>query len=189
MSVSQTEFEELLQGVRAGSQESARRLHDLYGYHVLRVVRRKLHRRLRSQYDSADLQQAVWASFFAISVDRRVFQGPDELVDFLCGIAANKAVQLFRQRMQTRRRNINRELPLAEVDPIHEADVRQRTPSQLALAGEDWQRLLQEQSPVVREMLGLLREGYSYREIGARVGLHPKAIQRHLRRLVRREGR
>src|SRR5437870_4945509 len=48
MSVDRDEFKNLMQRVRDGSEDAARELLDRYGEHILRVVRRKLSRELRS---------------------------------------------------------------------------------------------------------------------------------------------
>src|SRR5262245_32263571 len=45
---SQQELRGLMERIRAGSQEAARELCDRYGSHILRVVRRKLDKKLRS---------------------------------------------------------------------------------------------------------------------------------------------
>jgi RNA polymerase sigma factor (sigma-70 family) len=178
-------FAALLKRARSGCNDSARQLYELYGGHVLRVVRRKLHRRLRTQYDSADLHQAVWASFFAISTERRDFASPNDLIDYLCAIAANKTAEVFRKRMQTDQFNLNREKSLEVVAHLVAPASEQPTPSQACVADEYWERLLEEQPPLLRKMLELLRAGFSYQEIGEQTGLHPKAIQRHLRRLTK----
>src|SRR5262249_14283511 len=61
---SQQELRGLMERIRAGSQEAARELCDRYGSHILRVVRRKLDKKLRSKFDSVDFLQSVWTSFF-----------------------------------------------------------------------------------------------------------------------------
>jgi RNA polymerase sigma-70 factor (ECF subfamily) len=194
MSDLQVEFTLLMERVRAGSPEAARELFDRYSGHVRRVVRRKLHQRLRPQYDSLDFLQAVWASFFAESLERYTFTAPEELIGFLSQLAYNKVVDAFRQRVQTAKHNLNRTYSLERedgrsLDPECSADdlsVRQPTPSQVAIANERWERLLQGQPPQYRQILELLRQGHTHREIADRLGLHPKTIQRLLQKLTQR---
>ena len=186
MTESEAEFAALLKRARSGCNDSARQLYELYGGHVLRVVRRRLHRRLRTQYDSADFHQAVWASFFALPAEQREFAKPGDLLDYLCAMALNKTTEVFRRRMQTDQYNLNRELSLEDVGPIRAGASVQPTPSQVCVAEDWWQKLLKEQRPIMRKALALLRDGCSYEEIGAQTGLHPKAIQRHLRRMANR---
>src|SRR6478736_4128141 len=61
---SESEFAALIEQVRAGSQEAAWTLVEKYGRDVQRFVRRTLHQRLRSKFDSLDFVQIVWGSFF-----------------------------------------------------------------------------------------------------------------------------
>ena len=43
------EFDELMRRVRAGSQEAAGEMFERYSHYIRRVVRSRLHRRLRKQ--------------------------------------------------------------------------------------------------------------------------------------------
>jgi RNA polymerase sigma factor (sigma-70 family) len=185
MSESRSEFDQLMEGVRAGRDDAARQLYEVYGAHVRRVVRRKMHMRLRSQYDSADFVQSVMASFFAIPADR-YFNNPDELVDFLGALATNKVTEVYRRRLRTLKHDLKREQ--------HHSDLGQDlaatapTPSQAAIADEFWERLTSGKPAKLREVLELLRAGLSYEEIADRTGLHVKAIQRRVSRLLKENG-
>ena len=190
MSLAEDDFRKLMALVRAGSEEAARELFDRYSGHISRVVRRRLHRRLRSEYDSLDFIQAVWASFFAAPLDEYTFEQPKDLVGFLARMAYNKVVDVTRRRFGTVKHNINVELPL-ENGPGGSAEqvaVRQPTPSQEVIAEERWEHLLRGLTPPLRRVLELLRLGYTHKKIAQEVGLHPKTIQRFLRQLAERWG-
>jgi hypothetical protein len=64
--------------------------------------------------------------------------------------------------------------------------MRGPTPSQVAIANEHWERLLEGQPEKCRLKLEMLREGHSRAEIAERTGLHPKVIQRWLRKMAQR---
>jgi RNA polymerase sigma factor (sigma-70 family) len=188
MSEAPTPFQELMARVRTGSPEAARELFDRYGEHVRRVVRRKLHQRLRSQYDSLDFQQAVWASFFTGAPVQHLFATPEELMAFLARMAYNKVVDAFRKGLQTARSDLARTKSLEQPGPdalplAGTLAAAQPTPSQMAIANERWEQLLQDKPPQHRRILELLRRGYTHKEIAALAGLHPKVIQRMLRKL------
>jgi len=184
MSAQQTEFELLMERVRAGSPEAAQEVYDRYSDHIRWVVRRRLHHRLRTQYDSVDFLQAVWASFFVAPADRYTFSTPEALIHFLSRLACNKVIEVFRQRLQTERHNLNREQSLEGLgDEVNDPPERGPSPSQLAIAEEHWERLLQGQPPLKRQVLEMLRQGHTQREISEQLDLHPKAIQRFLREL------
>jgi RNA polymerase sigma-70 factor (ECF subfamily) len=191
MTSPQEEFTLLMQRVRTGCPDAARRVFDDYGGHVLRVVRRRLHERLRSQFDSLDFSQDVWASFFAVPPDRFTFDSPGELVRFLCRMAHHKVVEVFRQRFRGHKHQLDAERPLGATTaggPPLDPPVADPTPSQCAIANEHWERMLAGQPDDFRRVLELLRQGHTQKEIAQRLALHPKRIQRLLSQLTRRVG-
>ena len=186
-----TEFDCLMERVRNGCAEAARELFEQYGGYVRTVVRRKLHQQLRSQFDSNDFTQAVWASFFTTPTGEFAFATPEELVRFLSGMACNKVTLAYRRRLQTAKRNAHREEPL----PANEddgaglpRDPRQPTPSQVAVANEEWERLLEGQPSHYQLVLKLLRRGHTQAETAARLGMSPRQIQRIVEKLNRAAG-
>jgi RNA polymerase sigma factor (sigma-70 family) len=183
----QAEFEALMLRVRAGCPEAAQAVFDRFNPHVRRVVRRHLARRLRRQYDSVDFLQAVWASFFTTPADRYTFDRPDDLVNFLARIAVNKVVEAFRQRYRTLKCAIDRERPIDAAPVSAELAGREPSPSQCAIAEERWALLLHNQPPGRRRVLELLRQGHTLSEAAEQTGVHPKVIQRLLRKLSARE--
>src|SRR6202022_1858906 len=80
-----------------------------YGHHILHVVRRKLHSKLRPKFDSLDFGQDVWASFFAAEPHDQRFESPSALAAFLAQVARNKVAEAFRTRLQRQKYNLNRE--------------------------------------------------------------------------------
>src|SRR5438128_1259056 len=129
---------ELLDKARQDSEMSAREIVERFGPYILRAVRRRLNKKLRSKFDSVDFVQAVWASFFALPSDRLQFAEPKELIDFLMGLARNKVVDAVRQRLETQKYNVNRELPLFDstAADAREFHTRGPTASQVAIARE-----------------------------------------------------
>ena len=57
-------FEAAVKELRTGSEEAIWNFIQTYGPHIQRVVRRRLHHKLRSKFDSVDFVQMVWVSFF-----------------------------------------------------------------------------------------------------------------------------
>jgi len=173
----ESRFRELMEQVRAGSDAAAHELVEVYGPYILRVVRRRLHQHLRSKFDSTDFVQAVWASFFAIPHEDRQFDRAETLVAFLAAVARNKVIEAVRQRFQAH------EYPLQEPDQPGQADPlrgRQPTPSEVAIAREEWDRLWN--SPDDQEQL-IVRsrwKGGTVRAIAARLGVSERTIRRIL---------
>ena len=189
MSESLAEFAQLMERVRAGDPAAAQEVFDRYSDAIRRVVRRYLNQRLRARYDSIDILQTVWASFFQVSPDRYTFTTPDELVAFLSKVAHNKAVGTFRRQTGTDKYNVNRQVSL-DAPSAEDREVappaRQPTASQLAIAAEHWERIIKGQPPHVRQVLEMLRDGHTQSEAAARFGLHPKTVQRLLEKLLPR---
>jgi RNA polymerase sigma factor (sigma-70 family) len=185
MAAATDDFGLLMERIRNGCPDAARIVFDEYGDHIRRVVRQRLHERLRSQFDSLDFTQDVWASFFAGSPEQYTFSSPGELVTFLCRVARNKVTEAFRKGFQSRKgnlasvRRLERGAGRDPIDPPH----RDPTPSQVAVANEEWEQLLDGQSEKSRRLLELLREGHSIKHAAEQLDLHPKAIQRMLKRL------
>jgi RNA polymerase sigma factor (sigma-70 family) len=187
MSGDQQEFQALLEGLRAGSEDAARKLVAGYGKHVLRVVRYRLHRRLRSQFDSGDFTQAVWASFFASPLPESGLEQPEDLIKYLVTVASNKVVDAVRQRLHGRKYNLNCEHSLdgsaaAEVQRLADDTP---SPSRVVMAKEHWDGLRARGDQSARRMLEMLSEGKTYQQVAAQLGVSEKTVQRFLRRLDR----
>lgn len=186
MPESPNEFGDLMQRLREGSEDAARELLERYGEHILRVVRRKLHRKLRSKYDSVDFVQAVWSSFFAAAPRKYTFDHPQALMAFLVTLAQNKVVDAVRERFQTKKRNVNREHSLDGSVAVEAAGLaaREPRPSQVAAANDEWSRLLTELPARYQRVLVLLREGHTQKEIAEELGVNEKTIRRVLDKLT-----
>jgi RNA polymerase sigma factor (sigma-70 family) len=185
------EFDRLMERVRAGSEEAVRELYELYGPVVEIVVRRRLPDRLRRCYDTADFTQQVWASFFHVTGEPRLFPTPEALVAFLSRMACNKVIETSRERLGTQKHDMSREVSLSEphtetgkpLGDLLAAPVA--TPSQHVMADERWQKLLASMPPGHRRVLELLRAGHSQIEIASIAGIDRRIIHRLVKVLER----
>jgi RNA polymerase sigma-70 factor (ECF subfamily) len=185
---SESEFSTLMARVQNGCQQAARELVLRYGGVIRKVVRRRLDQRMRLEYDSLDFLQDVWSSFFRTTRDCR-FEKPDDLVNFLVNMACNKVCDAQRHRLGPAGA-LSHEQPLPQpTEDDHGNDLpvrRQPTPSQVAVANEQWENLLRGLPPEYQHMLELLRQGYTHEEIAKHFGTYTKVIQRLLERLERK---
>jgi RNA polymerase sigma-70 factor (ECF subfamily) len=179
-----TAFTRLLAQVQAGDEDAARQVCERYGPHIIRAVRRRLHARLRSKFDSTDFSQDVWASFFTKVVEKCDLDNPEDLIRLLTAMARNKVLLALRARTRRQKRDIQREVSL-EDKPGGGSKLAavQQTPSQIAMGEEAWHQLLAKQPPVTRRILLLLRRGYSHERIAAELGISLRTVQRLLRTL------
>ena len=179
-------IQELLARIKNGDEGAARELLARYEPKVRLVVRRQLPKLLRSRFDSLDFLQSVWGSFFY-----RVRTGPNDLdeeqnlVTFLAWAARNKVIDEYR-RAATLRQDIKREEPLDRVTEKDDCLAAGDTPSQLAQANETYDRLRELLPEEQRVILEMKAEGHSSREIGDRLGVSERTVQRVLEGLKSR---
>ena len=177
------DFAALFARAKGGCPEAVAALFTRYAPHVRAVVRRRLSNRLRPRFDSVDCTQDVWLSFLKASVERFDFPNERAFLGYLSKMAANKVWEEHRRR-GAKKNDLTREQPIVgETEP----PARQPTPSQVAAAGERWDGLVGGLPPTNRQVLEMLREGYTHDEIGDRLGFHKKTVQRLLQRLKGRE--
>jgi RNA polymerase sigma-70 factor (ECF subfamily) len=173
----------LLGRIRDGDEEAARELLTRYEQKVRMVVRRQLPRLLRSRFDSIDFLQSVWGSFF-----HKIQTGPNDLneeqhlITFLAWAARNKVIDEYR-RAATRKQDIHREEPITGWVEGDRGLMTEDTPSELLQAQETYDRLRNSLPEDRRVVLDLKAAGYSCREIGARMGLSERTVQRLLEEL------
>jgi RNA polymerase sigma factor (sigma-70 family) len=170
---------------RAGDQAAWEELFRTCYPKVVRVVRRKLDRPMRSLYDSTDFASDVMKSLMA-NLDRLDFPSMDCLMSFLAQVAEQKVIDEYRRR-HTLKRDVSREralvtddgtdlrpLVLASADP---------TPSQVAQADEVRERLLAGQEEPERVIIELKLQNYSNAEIAVKTGWNLRRVQRFFEKL------
>lgn len=183
------EFQDLIAQVRAGSEDAAWKLVELYGPHIQRAVRQRLHKAMKSKFDSVDFVQAVWASFFTCRAQATEFDDPSAFVAFLAAMARNKVVDEVRRRTATQKYDVRRECAYhddLEVAPQSVVE-RQNTPSQYAVARERWDRMMRNQPEHYREIIRLKYLGESCAQIAARLGMNERSVRKALEKMFDEE--
>ncbi|MGE3821593.1 MAG: sigma-70 family RNA polymerase sigma factor, partial [Isosphaeraceae bacterium] len=144
-------------------------------------------RLLRSRFDSLDFLQSVWGSFF-----RRVrggatdFEDSRHLVAFLARAAKNKVIDEYR-RAASQKQDVSREEPLwLDGGRAREVPGTVDSPSEIAEAREVFGRLSALLPRERRSILELKARGLSSREIGERLGVSERTVQRVIEDLRRR---
>lgn len=179
------ELQQLLTEARAGSEQAARRLVDEYLPHVLRVVRRNLHRKLRAKFDSMDFVQAVWASVLGCREQLADIHSEEAWAAFLAAVARNKVIEEFRRRLGTEKYNVERELSISDsrfgVAP--QLASREPSPSQAAMASERFEQLTAGLSEQQREIVRLRMQGETCQAVADQLGINERTVRRLLKRL------
>ena len=185
MSVSDKQFHMLMRAALTGSDVAARKLFEDYEPVLLNAIRRKLNKKVRSKFDSIDIAQDVWASFFAEPAEKRVFKTSKELLAFLTKLARNKAIDAMRQNISLHKYGFQREQSLDDSRRINKEELagNQATPSQIMMTQEEWSEFLGKQPLVYRRIFIKVREGSSHREIARELGLHVRTVDRVVAKL------
>ena len=182
------ELEALMSRVRNGEDEAIGVLFGEFQREIQLFVRHRLPRQLRTRYDSMDFVQAVYQS---IVVDWRNqppsrFTSPDQIKDYLKGTAHNKVLEIFRRETQTQRYAATREVSMLvrgsadEPERIIEPTSTDPTPSQHVQAEDILNNLTRGKDPIYLKIALLRREGRTYEEIAAIVGLSERSVKRKL---------
>lgn len=180
-------FQSLLVRIRGGCELAARELVSSMSSHICRVIERRMDRRLKQKYDTDDLAQMVWASFFRNRWKAADFSQHDQLRQYLVAMARHKVIQVIRRHVQATKRDVRREWSLD--DPAFGPTPATRgcqTASQLAMRNECLENCLRGEKPQVARILDLRLSGAAYVEIAADLGIHERTVRRIMKRLMQR---
>jgi RNA polymerase sigma-70 factor (ECF subfamily) len=168
-------------GWSAEEEAAVGRLVADYEPYLRAVVRRHLGEQLRPKFDSADVVQSVWVHVLhALRGQGWRLGDPDAVRALLATVARRRLIS----RVRRHRAAVERERP-AGPGPEALAAAGQARPSEVAQAGELWQRMLALCPPAHRELLHLRRQGLTLNEVAARAGMHEGSVRRVFRRLAR----
>jgi RNA polymerase sigma-70 factor (ECF subfamily) len=173
-------FVQLMARARGGDEAAVGELLRHYEEDVRLMVRVRLPRALRSQFDSMDFVQAVWQSFFSDDPGR--FANSRHLRGFLAGVVRNKVHEEYRRRTRTRKYDMGREESLyvrrGGRDEPREVAAPDPSPSQNAQAADRWDQLLAGRSELEARVVELRRQGLTFDEIAEQTGLSERSARR-----------
>ena len=174
---------DLIERARAGDQDAWNVLFEECYPKILRVVRRRLSRQMRTHYDSTDIANEVMNSLHAKFGDFN-FDSFTELRRFVAHAAQQKVIDHYRHE-HAQKRNIDRDRPLVGEDgrTLWEPADDSPTPSQVAVANEQERNLLEKQSGPERAVVALRLEGYGNPEIAQEIGWSLRSVERFLKKL------
>jgi RNA polymerase sigma-70 factor (ECF subfamily) len=173
----------VLEKLRSGEDAAAEKVFRDFEPYLRSLVRRRLTRPLRSKFDSMDVVQCVWSDLVeGFRAGRWEFKDRAHLRAFLARVT-------YRHFINQCRRNdaaLRREEPLRSDDALEGHASPQPRPSEVAQAGELWDKMSKLCPPAHREILELKRLGLTATEIASRVGLHEGSVRRILYELAKR---
>jgi RNA polymerase sigma-70 factor (ECF subfamily) len=186
------EFLATVARARGGDDQAVADLLMAFESDVRIIVRARLPRALRGQFDSMDFVQAVWTSVFSGS-DQPIpeFANPGHFRGYLAGVAKHKVLDEYRRRTKSRKYDLSREEPLfvrqGSRETLRDVPARDPSPSAYAQASDRFRQLTRGRDPREATVLELRRRGLTFEEIAAQTGLHERTVRRFLDALRRRE--
>ena len=175
------ELAELLRRAKAGENAAIRDFLERFEREVRTMVRCRLPKKLRSQYDSADFVQSVWQSFFVDS-DSREFANVEHLRGFLFGMVRNKVREQHRRLTRTEKYDLAREERLyvrrGDREVPREVVSPDPSPSQAVQATDRMAQLTAGRSPLEIEVLTLRRQGLTFAAIAELTGINERTVRR-----------
>ncbi len=173
---------DLLDRVRQGDQNAWEVLFNECYPKIVRVIRRRMSRPLRKIYDSTDIANEVMKSL-AAKFHHFDFSTLDGLQAFLVQAAKQKMVDGYR-RGHAQKRDLNR-VRAFSTGSLERDEPTDGSPtaSQLAVAIEEEEILLDGHTGEFRTILELKLKGYTNSEVSRTTGWHLRKIERFLQNL------
>lgn len=178
---------------KEGDESALQRLCEAYGERVLRIVRLRMGKELRSKLESMDLVQDAFISALQ-GLENFTYENEGDFLRWMSKIAENRIRDNF-DKLHAAKRNIRREIPLnitrqtskdSFVGNAGPADVS--TPSVLVSRREDLDKLeiaMDKLKPEYKKVIILAKmEGLSGYELAGKLGKKPGAVRALLSRAL-----
>jgi len=177
------DFTGLMAKAKAGDPAAIRDFLSRFEPEVRMMVRARLPKKLRTQFDSLDFVQAVSQSFFADPpLDAPDFQKVEHLRGFLAGVVRNKVFEQHRRLTKTEKYDVSREERLyvrrGDRDVPREVVSPDPSPSQAAQETDCMAQLTAGRSQREVDVISLRRLGLTFDEIADRTGVNERTVRR-----------
>jgi RNA polymerase sigma factor (sigma-70 family) len=178
-------FEDLIRRVRAGDQEAAAELVRKYEPAIRRAARIRLtDSRLRRLFDSMDISQSVFASFFLrAALGQYEIDEPERLLRLLVSMSRKKLADHVREERAARR-----DYRRVEDGPHQEKRLlaHDTGPGQQVALAELLREFHRRLSPDERRLADLRASGHNWNQIAAEIGDSAEALRKKLTRAINR---
>ena len=182
-------FREFVQRIRAGDNQAALELVRQYEPLIRREVRMHLRdRRLSRLFDSMDVCQSVWGSFFVrTAAGQYDLDCPEQMLALLVKMTRNKLVSAAR-RGRAQQRDLRRNRPLSEAE-LAQVEDPSPTPSRNIEGRDLLERFRRRLSEEERRLADLRSRGLSWPQIAEQLGGTAQARRVQFSRAVERVSR
>jgi RNA polymerase sigma-70 factor (ECF subfamily) len=135
---------------------------------------------MRSKFDSMDFVQSVWGEFFPRLTRGDIdFDSPQRLAKFLALVAQGKVTNEFRRRFG-KKMAIQKEFAVGSGLFYIPGRANDPTPSETVATGERIEGILHGRPEIHRKVLELRRQGFTFVEISAKLGIDERTARRIL---------
>ncbi len=162
-------FEDFIGRIRAGDEEAAEELVSAFEPLVRRELRIKMtDRRMAQLFDSVDVCQSIWSSFFVrVAAGQYDLQSPERLAKLLSSMAKNKLASQAR-RHHAEKRDVDRmDHNCKELAVFPD---QRENPSVWLQAKELYQKIQESMSEEERTMSELRRAGLTWEAVAKNLG-------------------
>ena len=194
----ESEFQEFMRRAREGDDRAIGALLAAFEKDVRVMVRIRLPRLLRREFDSMDFVQSAWKSFLDDSrIQGSQFMEIEQFRKYLMGVARFKVLEEYRRRTRSQGYDMTREEPLyvhrGDRDELKPVASTSPSPSQEAVADECLEQLTAGRPGSEAEILRLRGQNLTFLEIARRVATSERTVRRVIEdargRLERRDAR
>jgi RNA polymerase sigma factor (sigma-70 family) len=178
-------FDDLLVRLRAGDEAAAALVVERYARRLVALARTRLEPRILRKEDPEDVLQSVFKSFFhRCGLGQFRLDSREDLWALLVSLTLHKCCNRA-DYFRAARRNVDREVqsppPMDSSAVEWEALAREPGPLEAAKLAETIERLLGSLEPHQVKIVRLSLEGEGPAQIGARVGVTERTVQRVLK--------
>ncbi|MBI1311053.1 sigma-70 family RNA polymerase sigma factor [bacterium] len=171
------DFDTLILRLTNGDKDAPRELVERFGPHIIRAIRRRFRtQKMRTLYETEDCLQSVWASIFSDLERLRELESPQQLVNYLATVAANKLVDNNR-RHSSQKNNVGLETSVESEADAFEMEAADPSPSQMAAARDEWDHQTKKLTNREKTVLSLHLAGHSSGEIAQQMDVTSRGIR------------
>jgi RNA polymerase sigma-70 factor (ECF subfamily) len=170
---------------RAGNQQAAQRLFDLYAERLLALARRRISQRLAGRVDPEDVVQSVFRTFFQHAKEGEFcLDEQDDLAKLLMRITVHKTLRQVAFHKAAKRDLTQEIAPGRESQQQLEEILDTEPTSEEAVTFLDnLEHFFNRLKPQERQILEMRLHGFSNDEISRQLGIYDRKIRRVLERV------
>jgi RNA polymerase sigma factor (sigma-70 family) len=169
-------FNELFRQAQLGSPEAMQIFFDKSHDTILRVIRARMNREMRSTWDSADFMQRTSQKLHSCNIKDMHFETPQAFLGYLLKIAQNEVHQ--EKRKLHNRMKANGQIHALSQEEEEQAEDLAPDAHDVFTTEEKWQEALASLSVEYQAVAIQLREGYTHREIAAALKISERTVRR-----------